>query len=73
MPSDFGVSNPLSQVGDRSSAFEVPFRGHVSHVVLLISLETVIGSKQLKTETNIAGFNCTFIIVPPLYNFNWQL
>jgi hypothetical protein len=30
MPSDFRVSNPLSQVGVRKTAFEVPFWGHVS-------------------------------------------
>jgi len=44
----FGVSNPLSQVGVRKTAFEVPFWGRDSRDSILVSQETVIGSKQLK-------------------------
>jgi hypothetical protein len=46
--------NPLSQVGVRRNGFEVPFRGHDSRASMLNSRETVIGSKQLGTETYIA-------------------
>jgi len=38
--------NPLSQVGFRKDAFEVPLWGQVSHVKMLESRETIIGSKQ---------------------------
>lgn len=47
--------NPLTQVGDRRTAFEIPFRGHVSYVSILVSRETAIGSKQRKAVTSIAG------------------
>jgi hypothetical protein len=47
--------NPLTQVGDRRTAFEIPFRGHVSRVSILVSRETAIGSKQRKAVTSIAG------------------
>lgn len=60
MPSDFCVSNLLSQVGDRSSAFEILVTRRVSYTAILVSLETVIGSKQLKIVTYIAG--CKHII-----------
>lgn len=47
--------NPLTQVGDRRTAFEIPFRGHVSYASILVSRETAIGSKQRKAVTSIAG------------------
>lgn len=61
--------NPLSQVGVRRNVFEIPFRGPVSRVPILVSLETAIGSKQRKAETNIAGCIAIIDLNPAKVNF----
>jgi len=52
--------NPLSQVGDRRNAFEIPFRGRVSYVKMLVSRETAIGSKQRMSRNEHRRMYCYY-------------
>ena len=65
--------NPLTQVGDRRTAFEIPFRGRVSYVSILISRETAIGSKQRKAVTSIAGCIAIIDLTKEKVNFDRML
>lgn len=60
MPYDLGVSNLLSQVGDRSSAFEVPSVRAVQSRHNLDLPRNIHRFKTSENHTHIAG--CTTIL-----------